>query len=255
MQVFSALTNLRPFPFKKRFNSAGGAAIGTTSSGSFYPGCSVDGAPNEGLEEPPGSSSGAAEPPDAYYYAQSKPSYRAFSLEQALTNKWLKIAVKAAFLVAVAAACKSAPRTRTINDLLDDYGIPLVKYLLEKLKDRGGFFAAKAQAGYRQLTPDSSSLDVTPLTSAQQLNPEPESSAMGIDPNNIRIIPVGEKLDAESLPSDISDLLEVTAQPAGDMDNTGTPGEAAGTEVATMLTHDVAAVLDLAAQLAHQSTL
>lgn len=64
MQVFSALTNLRPFPFKKRFNSAGGAAIGTTSSGSSYPGCSVDEAANEGSEEPPGSGSGAAEPPD-----------------------------------------------------------------------------------------------------------------------------------------------------------------------------------------------
>ena len=220
-----------------------------------YPGCDRnEGDAGSTEPEPPGSSPEAdSDPPDAYYYAQSKPSYREFSLEQALTNKWLKIAVKAAFLVAVAATCKSAPRTRTINDLLDDYGIPLAKYLMERLKNRGGVFAAKAQAGYTELSSGNLSAKATSVQA-----PEPETLASGIDLEQLTIITVGEKLDPESLPSDVSDLLEITAQPAGDVDNAGTPGEAAGTEVATMLTHDVAAVLDLAAQLAHaahQSTL
>jgi hypothetical protein len=217
-----------------------------------YPGCDRnEGDAGSTEPEPPGSSPEAdSEPPDAYYYAQSKPSYREFSLEQALTNKWLKIAVKAAFLVAVAATCKSAPRTRTINDLLDDDGIPLAKYLMERLKNRGGVFAAKAQAGYTELLSGDLSAQAVSVQA-----PEPETLASGIDLEQLTIIPVGEKLDPESLPSDVSDLLEITAQPAGDMDNAGTPGEAAGTEVATMLTHDVAAVVDLVAQAAQHLTL
>jgi hypothetical protein len=250
------LTALRPFPFNRQHNFSGGTAIGVASPETSYPGCSIDQPANEGSEEPPGSRTGEdSEPPDAYYYAHSKSSYRAFSLEQALTNKWLKIAVKAAFLVAVAATCKSAPRTRTINDLLDDYGIPLAKYLMERLKNRGGVFAAKAQAGYTELSSDPSALELITHPSLEQSNPIPETLASGIDLEQLTIIPVGEKLDPESLPSDVSDLLEITAQPAGDVDNTGAPGEAVGTEVAMMLTHDVAAVLELAAHVAHQSTL
>lgn len=250
MQVFSALTNLRPFPFNRQRHSSGGTAIGTASSGSSYPGCSVDEAANEGSEEPPGSSLGAdSEPPDRYSHGQLLPVYQLDPIERALQYGWFK---KAVTIVVVAAAFRSAARARTVCDLLDDVVLPFARVLYRKWRDDGGFFAAKAQAGYRQLTSDPLSLELTLPPSAQQLNPEPESSAMGIDPNNIRIIPVGEKLDAESLPQDVASLMQPAAQPAGDMGNAGTPGEVVGGEAATM---SFDTVLDLAAQLAHQSTL
>jgi hypothetical protein len=249
IQVFSALTALRPFPFNRQHNFSGGTAIGVASPETSYPGCSIDQPANEGSEEPPGSRTGEdSEPPDAYYYAHSKSSYRAFSLEQALTNKWLKIAVKAAFLVAVAATCKSAPRTRTINDLLDDYGIPLAKYLMERLKNRGGVFAAKAQAGYTELL----SGDLSAQAASVQA-PEPETLASDIDPEQLTIIPVGGQLNLESLPPDVNSLTNRAAQPEG-----GMVDSVAVADVATITPPDVGSVLDLAAQLAHaahQSTL
>jgi hypothetical protein len=253
IQVFSALTHLSQFSFKPSLFLRRPASPAVSDfTPRPYPGCAENADDGGSPEpEPPGSRTGAdSEPPDAYYYAHSKPSYRAFSLEQALTNKWLKIAVKVAFLVAVAATCKSAPRTRTINDLLDDYGIPLAKYLMERLKNRGGVFAAKAQAAYTELLSGDLSAKATSVQA-----PEPETLASGIDLEQLTIIPVGEQLNLESLPPNVSNLLEITAQPAGDMDNAGTPGEAAGTEVATMLTHDVAAVVDLVAQAAQHLTL
>jgi hypothetical protein len=85
--------------------------------------------------------------------------------------------------------------------------------------------------------------------------PEPETLASGINPEQLIIIPVEENLDPESLVLDVSDLLEVTAQPAGDMDNAGTPGEVVGTEVATITPPDVGDVLELVAHAAQHLTL
>jgi hypothetical protein len=125
-------------------------------------------------------------------------------------------------IVVVAAAFRSAARARTVCDLLDDVVLPFARVLYRKWRDDGGFFAAKAQAGYTEM----SSGDLSAQAASVQA-PEPETLASGIDLEQLTIIPVGEKLDPESLPSDVSDLLEITAQPAGDVDNTGAPGEAA----------------------------
>ncbi len=251
MQVFSALPNLRPF-LKNSLVSLRRPARAAVSDSTPrpYPGC----AENEGdvgstEPEPPGSSSGAAdsEPPSFYCDAQLLPAYQPDSVERALQYGWFK---KALTIVVVAAAFRSAARARTVCDLLDDVVLPFARVLYRKWRDDGGFFAAKAQAGYTEMSFGDLSAQATSVQA-----PEPETLASGVNPEQLIIIPVGEQLNPETLPQDVASLMQSAAQPAGDMDNTGTPGEAAGTEVATMLTHDVAAVLDLAAQLAHQSTL
>jgi hypothetical protein len=251
IQVFFALTALRPFPFNRQHNFSGGTAIGVASSETPYPGCSANEDSPSQSEEPPGSRTGAdSEPIGSDCDAQPLPAYQLDPIERALQYGWFK---KAVTIVVVAAAFRSAARARTVCDLLDDVVLPFARVLYRKWRDDGGFFAAKAQAGYTEM----SSGDLSAQAASVQA-PEPETLASGIDLEQLTIIPVGENLDLESLAPYVSDLLEITAQPAGDVDNTGAPGEAAGTEVATMLTHDVAAVLDLAAQLAHaahQSTL
>jgi hypothetical protein len=148
-------------------------------------------------------------------------------------------------IVVVAAAFRSAARARTVCDLLDDVVLPFARVLYRKWRDDGGFFPAKAQAAYTELL----SGDLSAQAASVQA-PEPESPATGIDLEQLTIIPVGEKLDPESLPSDVSDLLEITAQPAGDVDNAG-----AVADVAPMTPHDVAAVVDFVAQAAQHLTL
>jgi hypothetical protein len=148
-------------------------------------------------------------------------------------------------IVVVAAAFRSAARARTVCDLLDDVVLPFVRVLYRKWRDDGGFFAAKAQAGYTEL----SSGDLSAKATSVQA-PEPETLASDIDPEQLTIIPVGEQLNLESLPPDVSDLLEINAQPAGDMVDSG-----AVADVAPMTPHDVAAVVDFVAQAAQHLTL
>jgi hypothetical protein len=154
-------------------------------------------------------------------------------------------------IVVVAAAFRSAARARTVCDLLDDVVLPFVRVLYRKWRDDGGFFAAKAQAGYTEMSSDPSALlELITHPSLEQSNPMPETLASGIDLEQLTIIPVGENLDLESLAPYVSDLLEVTAQPAGDVVDS-----VAVADVAPMTPHDVAAVVDLVAQAAQHLTL
>ena len=222
MQVFSALTALSRFSFTPSLSLRPEAIPGISAPVSRpYPGYDRNEADAGSAEpEPPGSSAGAdSEPPDRHSHAQLSTVYQLDPIERALQYGWFK---KAVTIVVVAAAFRSAARARTVCDLLDDVVLPFARVLYRKWRDDGGFFAAKAQAGYTEM----SSGDLSAQAASVQA-PEPETLASGIDLEQLTIIPVGEKLDPESLPSDVSDLLEITAQPAGDVDNTGAPGEAA----------------------------
>jgi hypothetical protein len=246
IQVFSALTVLRPFPFNRQHNFSGGTAIGVASSETPYPGCSANEDSPSQSEEPPGSRTGAdSEPIGSDCDAQPLPAYQPDHIERALQYGWFK---KAVTIVVVAAAFRSAARARTVCDLLDDVVLPFVRVLYRKWRDDGGFFPAKAQAAYTELL----SGDLSAQAASVQA-PEPETLASDIDPEQLTIIPVGGQLNLESLPPDVSDLLEITAQPAGDMLDSG-----AVADVAPMTPPDVGDVLEFVAHAAHavhQSTL
>jgi hypothetical protein len=246
IQVFSALTVLRPFPFNRQHNFSGGNAIGVASPETSYPGCSIDQPANEGSEEPPGSRTGAdSEPIGSDCDAQPLPVYQLDPIERALQYGWFK---KAVTIVVVAAAFRSAARARTVCDLLDDVVLPFVRVLYRKWRDDGGFFAAKAQAGYTELSSGNLSAKATSVQA-----PEPETLATGIDISSINIISVGEQLDPENRPPDVNSLTNRAAQPEG-----GMVDSVAVADVATITPPDVGSVLELAAHVAHavhQSTL